>query len=62
VLILSVLGGSALWWFVVTAVTGIFHKTIGHKTLKIMNQASGLLIFATGLVFLGYAVWQRVLP
>lgn len=62
VLVLSVLGGSALWWFVVTAITGIFHKTIGPQTLKIMNQGSGLLIFATGLVFLGYAVWQRVLP
>ena len=61
VLVLSVLGGSALWWFVVTAITGIFHKTIGPQTLKIMNQGSGLLIFATGLVFLGYAVWQRVL-
>lgn len=60
VLVLSVLGGSALWWLVVTAITGIFHKTISHETLKRMNQASGLLIFATGMLFLGYSIWQRV--
>lgn len=60
VLVLSVFGGSALWWLVVTAITGIFHQTIEHGTLKRMNQASGLLIFATGLVFLGYAVWQQL--
>jgi threonine/homoserine/homoserine lactone efflux protein len=60
VLIASVFGGSTLWWFVVTAITGIFHQTIEHGTLKRMNQASGLLIFLTGAALLGYAVWQRV--
>jgi len=60
ILVLSVIGGSALWWLVVTSITGIFHQTIEHGTLKRMNQASGLLIFATGAVLLGYAVWQRV--
>ncbi len=61
VLVSSVIGGSALWWFVVTSITGIFHQTIEHGTLRRMNQASGLLIFATGAVLLGYAVWQRVI-
>jgi threonine/homoserine/homoserine lactone efflux protein len=60
VLIVAVFLGSALWWVVVTAITGIFHKSLEHGTLKRMNQASGLLIFATGVAFLGYAVWQRV--
>jgi threonine/homoserine/homoserine lactone efflux protein len=60
ILIASVFGGSTLWWFVVTAITGIFHQTIEHGTLKRMNQASGLLIFLTGAALLGYAVWQRV--
>jgi len=60
ILVGSVFAGSALWWFVVTSITGIFHQTIEHGTLKRMNQASGLLIFATGAVLLGYAVWQRV--
>jgi threonine/homoserine/homoserine lactone efflux protein len=59
-LVLSVLVGSALWWLVVTAITGIFHQTIEHGTLKRMNQASGLLIFATGVVFLSYAIWQQL--
>jgi hypothetical protein len=54
-------GGSILWWFVVTAVTGAFHQSIESGTLKRMNQASGLLIFATGAVLLGYSVWNRFL-
>lgn len=53
--------GSVLWWFIVTAITGIFHKSIGQDTLKRMNQGSGLLIFATGAALLGYAVWQRII-
>lgn len=60
VLVSSAIGGSILWWFLVTAITGIFHQTIETKTLKRMNQASGLLIFLTGATLLVYAVWQRV--
>ena len=59
VVVVSVLGGSALWWFVVTEITAIFHRTISPETLRHMNQGSGALIFVTGLVFLGYAIWQR---
>jgi threonine/homoserine/homoserine lactone efflux protein len=59
VLVISVVGGSALWWLVVTSITGIFHKTIEHGTLKRMNQASGLLIFATGAALVGYAAWHQ---
>src|SRR5262245_22970367 len=33
VLIIAVFGGSTLWWFIVTAITGYFHKTIEHGTL-----------------------------
>ena len=60
ILVVSVFAGSALWWFVVTAITGIFHQTIEPSTLRRMNQASGLLIFVTGLAVLGYAIWQRL--
>ncbi len=52
--------GSVLWWFVVTAITGIFHQSIESGTLKRMNQASGLFIFATGAALLGYAAWQQI--
>jgi hypothetical protein len=61
VLVCAAVGGSILWWFLVTAITGIFHKSIENGTLKRMNQASGLLIAATGLVLLGYSVWNRIL-
>lgn len=60
VLVSSAIGGSILWWFVVTAITGIFHQSIESGTLKRMNQASGLLIFMTGATLLGYSLWQRV--
>lgn len=61
VLVCSAVGGSILWWFIVTAVTGIFHQSIESGTLKRMNQASGLLIFATGASLLAYSVWNRML-
>lgn len=60
IMVISVFAGSSLWWFVVTAITGIFHQSIEHGTLRRMNQGSGLLIFLTGAVLLGYAIWQRV--
>jgi threonine/homoserine/homoserine lactone efflux protein len=60
IVIVSVIAGSALWWFVVTEITAIFHKTISPETLRHMNQGSGILIFLTGLVFLGYAIFQRI--
>ena len=60
ILVLSVVGGSCLWWLVVTSITGIFHQTIEHGTLKRMNQASGLLIFATGAALVGYSAWQQL--
>lgn len=60
VMVIAAFLGSVLWWFVVTAVTGIWHQTIEQGTLKRMNQASGLFIFLTGATLLGYAVWQRI--
>jgi hypothetical protein len=60
ILVVAAFVGSVLWWFVVTAITGIFHQTIEQGTLKRMNQASGAFIFLTGATLLGYAVWQRV--
>lgn len=60
VLVTAAFVGSVIWWFTVTAVTGIFHSTIEANTLKRMNQASGLFIFATGAALLGYSLWQRI--
>jgi threonine/homoserine/homoserine lactone efflux protein len=60
ILVVAAFLGSILWWFVVTAITGIFHQTIEQGTLKRMNQASGAFIFLTGATLVGYAVWQRV--
>lgn len=60
VMVIAAFLGSVLWWFVVTAVTGIWHQTIEQGTLKRMNQASGAFIFLTGATLLGYAVWQRI--
>jgi hypothetical protein len=60
ILVAAAFLGSILWWFVVTAITGIFHQTIEQGTLKRMNQASGLFICLTGATLLGYSVWQRV--
>jgi threonine/homoserine/homoserine lactone efflux protein len=60
VLVASVFGGSAVWWLVVTGITGIFHHNIEVSTLRLMNRLSGLFILLTGAAFLTYALWQRI--
>lgn len=59
VLVLSVVGGSTVWWAVVTTVTGVFRHNIETDTLHIMNRASGVMIFVTGIAFMTIALWER---
>jgi len=62
IFVLAAVGGSVLWWAMVTAIAGTFRKSISTSTLRRMNMASGLVIAATGAVLLGYAIWNRLFP
>lgn len=57
-LVAAVVFGSALWWFIVTTVTGLLHHRIDNMTMKRINQVSGMLIGVFGAAVLGHLVWE----
>ena len=48
----GVVGGSALWWLVLTALIGLFHTRIDEGAMRFINRGSGLLVGAFGLAVL----------
>jgi threonine/homoserine/homoserine lactone efflux protein len=48
-LVLSVAGGSALWWFLLTLLIGLLHGQISSAWLDRINKISGALIGLSGL-------------
>ena len=47
-LIFGVLAGSALWWFFLCGIVGLFRNKLGPRGLKRVNTFAGLLIAAFG--------------
>ncbi len=56
ILILGVFGGSALWWFFLSAMANKFRKRIRLRSIWWMNKITGTGIFIFGL-FLIVSVW-----
>lgn len=52
ILVLGVFLGSALWWLLLATGVSWFRTKMGDRTLKRINQISGLMIFGFGLVAL----------
>ncbi len=48
----GVVGGSALWWLVLTALIGLFHTRIDEKAMRAINKGSGVLVGLFGLAVL----------
>jgi threonine/homoserine/homoserine lactone efflux protein len=48
-LVVGVFLGSALWWFLITTVAGLFHRKISHGNLLWLTRISGSIIIAFGL-------------
>jgi threonine/homoserine/homoserine lactone efflux protein len=48
----GVFAGSALWWFMLCGVAGIFHGKISYDKLTWLNKVSGIIITVFGLSFL----------
>jgi threonine/homoserine/homoserine lactone efflux protein len=54
----GVVGGSVLWWFTVTTVTGIFHRRIDAEVMNTINHVFGILVAGFGAFVLGNLAWQ----
>jgi hypothetical protein len=56
----GVVGGSALWWLVLTALIGLFHTRIDEKAMRAINKGSGILVGLFGLAVLVHLVTKFV--
>ncbi len=52
----GVVGGSALWWLVLTTLIGLFHTRVDEKAMWAINRGSGVLVAIFGLVVLTHLV------
>ncbi|HET7335000.1 MAG TPA: LysE family transporter [Rhizomicrobium sp.] len=48
----GVLCGSALWWFALTTLIGLFHAKIDDRIMHIINHGSGILVSLFGVAVL----------
>ncbi|HTO42042.1 MAG TPA: LysE family transporter [Rhizomicrobium sp.] len=53
ILVGGVTAGSLAWWFTITTIVGLFHKSIDERTMKWTNRIMGFTILAFGLAVLG---------
>ena len=52
IVVISVFGGSALWWFILTEVVGHLHTKIDARVMRIINHSSGVAIALFGAAVL----------
>jgi threonine/homoserine/homoserine lactone efflux protein len=60
VLVAAVVIGSALWWLLITQMTGIFHGRLDDAWLTTVNHVAGTLILVFGVGVLGHSLWQLI--
>lgn len=57
VFVLGVFIGSALWWFILSSIVGLFRDKITAQKLSWINQFSGIIIFIFG-IFALYSIYK----
>ncbi len=60
VIVISVFGGSALWWFILTEVIGHLHTKIDARVMRIINHSSGVAIGLFGLAVLAHVILKAI--
>ena len=60
VVVISVFGGSALWWFILSETIGHLHTKIDARVMRIINHSSGVAIGLFGLAVLGHLVIKLI--
>ncbi|MES0360716.1 MAG: LysE family translocator [Anaerolineales bacterium] len=51
-MVLGIFLGSSIWWLSLSFLTGLFRKTVNHKTMIWINRISGTIIVSFGLLAL----------
>lgn len=55
-LVAGVFAGSALWWFFLSSIVGIFHQRLNTTIMRIINIGSGLILVGFGIILLASLV------
>lgn len=56
----GVIAGSVAWWFTITAIVGLFHKSIDNRVMTFINRGSGVIVTLFGLAVLGRLALERL--
>ncbi len=59
-MVCGVIGGSALWWFTLTTIIGLFHARIDDHVMRVINHLSGIAVSAFGIAVLIHAALKFV--
>jgi threonine/homoserine/homoserine lactone efflux protein len=57
-MVLGVLTGSTIWWFMLTTFVGIFHRHIDTGVMRNINHVFGVLVTGFGAIVLGDVVMK----
>ncbi len=57
--VIGVIGGSTLWWFILTTIVGFFHARIDAAVMRFINHGSGILVTLCGLGVLSHLIILR---
>jgi threonine/homoserine/homoserine lactone efflux protein len=60
VIVASVFGGSALWWFILSEVIGHLHAKIDARVMRIINHSSGVAIGLFGFAVLTHVALKFI--
>ena len=59
-IVAAVMGGSFLWWFSLSHLTGRFRHLLTEGRLRLINQVAGLLLLGFGVLLVGEVVLKRL--
>jgi threonine/homoserine/homoserine lactone efflux protein len=51
--VIGVIGGSTLWWFMLTTIVGTFHAHIHSGVMRSINRVFGIAVTGFGVIVLG---------
>jgi threonine/homoserine/homoserine lactone efflux protein len=59
-LVLSVMGGSLLWWFSIARIISTFRHRLNEQRLRAINQVAGIILGLFGLAVMGQLALKAV--
>lgn len=58
--VISVMGGSLLWWFLIARIIASFRHKLDERRLRLINQAAAVVLGGFGIAVLGQQVFRSM--